>query len=171
VVDHLPSKHEALNSNPSTAKLKKKSLGDPHLNQWLGAVACAFHPCYPGKHKAQPSHKARLYLRYKYLRKGGWVGGGCVAQGLEGLPHKPESLSKVQDHIVADRERVRLLYTLEANSHRAVYGHRGCRGEGLVTVWIWISLAGRQSRREERRAQWVSLGWSSKIIGVYVVEM
>jgi hypothetical protein len=38
-------------------------------------------------------------------------------------------------------------------------------------VWIWISLAGRQSRREERRAQWVSLGWSSKIIGVYVVEM
>jgi hypothetical protein len=94
-----------------------------------------------------------------------------VAQGLEGLPHKPESLSKVQDHIVADRERVRLLYTLEANSHRAVYGHRGCRGEGLVTVWIWISLAGRQSRREERRAQWVSLGWSSKIIGVYVVEM
>jgi hypothetical protein len=50
----------------------------------------------------------------------GW--GGCVAQGLEGLPHKPESLSKVQDHIVADRERVRLLYTLGANSHRTVYG-------------------------------------------------
>jgi hypothetical protein len=50
-------------------QLGQKSSGDSHLNKWLGAVVCTFHPSYTGKHKhedhcpGQPRHKARTYLK------------------------------------------------------------------------------------------------------------
>jgi hypothetical protein len=46
VVKHLPSKHEALNSSPSTAKKKKNQDFDV---QWLTSVILATHEVESGK--------------------------------------------------------------------------------------------------------------------------
>jgi hypothetical protein len=57
-------------------QFKQKVPRDPHLNQWLDAMAHTCHPSFVGKHTQEdcgpgwPGHKMRPYLKNSQCKKG-----------------------------------------------------------------------------------------------------